>query len=145
MNIFKLNLEAFNALFPMSVLLIIIGIIFSLPMEYSTYKVLEILSPLLETWWRLAIFLVLFIGASLYLHGNMPILSEWLGSIGFFALFYPLLGLLAGLPTNIGWPGLFITLGTMMTISLVSGWSSLKLIQHINTLGVKDKERQEHG
>lgn len=109
---------------------VVIGAFLSWPLQFNTNAVIEAISTLTNTWWRLLL-LFLAVGAIAFTLAkkNNIALAEYVGTVANFVLLAPLLFVLAGLPKDIGWVSMLLFFGGMTLILAVSALISITTLQ----------------
>ena len=127
---FRLSKDATMQALGFGSIAVVIGAFFSWPLQLNSEVIIEAISPLANTWWRL---LVLFLAAAviaLTLARKKHIaLAEYVGTIACFVLLCPLFSVFAGLPKDLGWIALLLFFGGMTLILAVSALISITTLQ----------------
>lgn len=109
---------------------IVVGAALTLPMQINWAAISEQISPLSNTWWRVLLFSIgMGVMALLLVIKKYIALAEYVGTIACFALFYPLLTLFAGLPSDLGIKALFFVFGGLTTIISLSAFVAITILQ----------------
>lgn len=127
---FKLSKDATISAIGLGSIAVVIGTFLSWPLQFNSNAVIDAISPLVNTWWRLLL-LFLAVGAIAFTLAkkNHIALAEYVGTIANFVLLAPLLVVLAGLPKDIGWVAILLFFGAMTLILSVSALISIATFQ----------------
>jgi len=102
--------------------LLSVGVSAALPFGFSWVSVRQVVSPLQETWWRLALFAAVLVTLAGTIQLRTPRVAGVLGSLGVMAILFPCLSFIAVFPQPIGWAGIPIVIGALGT------WTSVAVL-----------------
>lgn len=127
---FRLSKEAAVHSIYMGLIAIALGVALTWPMQINWEAIIEKLSPLSNTWWRvLLLSLGINIVALALVRKKRLALAEYVGTIAWLALFYPLLSFLAGLPSDLGIKALFFVFGGLTIIISLSAFIAITVLR----------------
>jgi hypothetical protein len=92
----------------------------SAPINYDQAAVGKFMEPLSQTWWKLALLASILLSVAIWLYGRYPSIAEFIGVFGFTCAFSTFIGLITGLPKEIGWTVLLFIYGGVMGIVSIS-------------------------
>jgi hypothetical protein len=116
----RLTTDTIKSYLCLGVASLFLAYVVSAPINYDQAAVGKFMESLSQTWWKLALLASMLLSVAIWLYGRYPSIAEFIGMVGFSCAFSPFVGLITGIPEEIGWPVLLFFWGGFMVIGSIS-------------------------